>query len=185
MRTEYSEYLAGRGAALRLLRRLMLRPLLKHISGRLLDIGCGIGDVLRLYRDSVGIDADPGCVSVCQEQGLPCVQASADALPFEDDSFDSVILNNVLEHIGQPEAVFSEIRRVLRRGGVLVIELPGRKGYAFDPTHVRHWDRSAVLACLAEHGFAPVRTWFYPVPLEAAGDFLTHNKLRVVAVHAK
>lgn len=185
MQTEYSEYLAGRGAVLRLLRRLMLRPLLKHFSGRVLDIGCGIGDVLRLYPDSIGVDADPGCVSFCRSQGLPCVLASADTLPFGDDSFDGVLLNNVLEHIERPEAVFGEVRRVLKQGGVLVLELPGKKGYAYDPTHVRYWDRAAVSSFLAERNFTSVRTWFYPVPFEAAGDFLTHNKLRVVAVHAK
>jgi SAM-dependent methyltransferase len=181
----YFDYLRKRGRIKRLLRRLFLRPLLRHFSGRILDIGCGIGDVLRLYPDSVGIDADPESVTFCRTEGLSCFQASATDLPFAEDSFEGVLMNNVLEHLEHPEEAFAEIRRVLRKGGRLVLELPGKKGYAYDPTHVRHWDRGAITAFLAERGFTDIRTWFFPVPFEWAGDFLTHNKLRVVAVHSK
>lgn len=185
MQSDYFAYLASRGRLLKLLRRLMLRPLLRHLSGRILDIGCGIGEVLRMCPDSVGIDSDIGCISYCRADGLLCVQATAAALPFAAGSFDGVLLNNVLEHLEHPEEAFNEIRKVLKRGGVLVIELPGKKGYRHDPTHIRYWDCESITDFLAARDFIDIRAWFYPVPFAFAGDFLTHNKLRVVAIHAK
>jgi SAM-dependent methyltransferase len=54
---------------------------------------------------------------------------SIDSLPFPDESFDVVVCDNVLEHLDQPARVFSEVRRVLRPGGVFLGKTPNRYHY--------------------------------------------------------
>jgi SAM-dependent methyltransferase len=56
--------------------------------------------------------------------GMPLVRASAFALPFGDHTFDCVISSEVIEHIPFDEVLFTEMKRVLRPGGMLVIGTP-------------------------------------------------------------
>ena len=156
-------------------------PVMKYFSGRVLDIGSGIGEFLEYYPDSVGIDMDTDCVSFCKAKGLNCLHADVYKLPFDDNSFDGVLLNNVLEHLEKPDDAFSEIKRVLRNGGKLLIELPGRKGFHHDKTHVKFWRKKEITDFIEKWGFKNIRTMFFPLPFEFAGDFLTHNKMRVLA----
>ena len=90
-----------------------------------LDAGCGRTTRLRHYRDRivrlVGVDADEeaGRANPYLDEFVP---ADLDeSLPFEDNSFDLVYANFVVEHLAHPERAFSEWRRVLRPGGTLVL----------------------------------------------------------------
>ena len=57
--------------------------------------------------------------------------------PFSDNSFDEILANHILEHLDDPLAVVMELKRVLKKGGVLKIEVPYYKteGYFSDLTH--------------------------------------------------
>jgi SAM-dependent methyltransferase len=83
---------------------------------RVADIGCGYG-ANKPIVESVGgewIGVEPF------EGGAHTVTASAEDLPFEDNSFDVVIMHAVLEHIPNVAAAFSEVARILKPGGVFV-----------------------------------------------------------------
>ena len=127
MQTDYFKYLKERSPARLLLRKLFLMPVVKYFSGKVLDIGSGIGEFLELYSKAIGIDVDIECVSFCQSKGLNCLHADVYRLPFSDNSFDGVLLNNILEHLEKPEDAFSEIKRTLRNNDRLLIELPEKK----------------------------------------------------------
>jgi SAM-dependent methyltransferase len=90
-----------------------------------LDAGCGRTTRLRDYRDRitrlVGVDSDEaaGRENPFLDEFVP---ADLDhSLPFDDDSFDLVYANFVVEHLEHPERGFAEWRRVLRPGGRLVL----------------------------------------------------------------
>jgi SAM-dependent methyltransferase len=90
-----------------------------------LDAGCGRTTRLRDYRDRivrlVGVDSDE---AAGRENAFLDEFVAADLdvpLPFEDDSFDLVYANFVVEHLQHPERTFAEWRRVLRPGGRLVL----------------------------------------------------------------
>jgi SAM-dependent methyltransferase len=81
-------------------------------------------------------------------------------IPFKDRSFDSVLLDNVLEHIDSPALLFKEIKRVLKPDGILLIGVPGTKGFESDSDHKIFYDEIK-LNTLAEKFKFSVNYLFY------------------------
>jgi SAM-dependent methyltransferase len=91
---------------------------------RILDIGCGEGQVSRLAKRIgaelvVGVDPTWNQVRVAAERGggVHVARAGADGLPFADEQFDVVVACLVFEHIREVDAAIAEVARVLRPGG--------------------------------------------------------------------
>ena len=88
---------------------------------KLLDVGCGEGNYFHLYEDLnidyKGIDID------CPET-KNTIKCGAEKLPFKDKSFDMVVCMDVLEHVEDPFAAISEIHRVLKKKGELIMSVP-------------------------------------------------------------
>jgi ubiquinone/menaquinone biosynthesis C-methylase UbiE len=125
--------------------------------GRTLDWGAGAGQVTRLLLDA-GVDVTAFDYSPDVEDDGPqpfshhpelerYLSSDPVKLPFEDDSFDTVLSCGVLEHVELPEASLGELRRVLLEGGRLyVYKLPNRLSYL---------ERVARRVGLYYHGRAP------------------------------
>lgn len=94
-----------------------------------------------------------------------------DVLPFGDASFDSVILDNVLEHIVNPKALLGEVHRVLRSSGNFVVGVPGTRGYASDDDHKVFYDEAGLIACMTGAGLSTKRVHHTPV----RSNWLDHN----------
>jgi len=133
-----------------------------QLRGTVLDIGCGIGDMLRARRGTVGVDVNPRLVEYCRSQGLDARLMTAGHLPFESRAFQSIILDNVLEHIPDPEQLLMEAHRVLCRGGRIVVGVPGSRGYALDSDHKQFYSESQLHARMLRAGFAMMRTLYSP-----------------------
>jgi SAM-dependent methyltransferase len=107
----------------------------------ILDAGCGLGLYVQRFRDFSadvhGIDVDPARVAKASKT-LPNIrQASAEELPYPDDTFDLVFSHEVLEHVPDDRRAVAEACRVLKPGGHLVIFCPNR-WYPFE-THGCYW----------------------------------------------
>ncbi|WP_438358033.1 class I SAM-dependent methyltransferase [Brevibacillus dissolubilis] len=102
-----------------------------------LDIGCGGGGktcYYATYKPSkiVGIDIVPHYAdeanAFAKEKGLDdiahFVTGDSAAMPFEDESFDTIIMNDAMEHVGEPEKTLEECFRVLKKGGHIYINFP-------------------------------------------------------------
>lgn len=90
------------------------------LSGaRCLEIGCGRGLLQDIVEDYTGIDLSETVRSYLHKPFHAC---SAELLPFDDASFDALWTITVLEHVPNPEAALSEIRRVLRPGGLAFLK---------------------------------------------------------------
>lgn len=151
---EYFEYLRGRSRLGWLYRRYWLYPrLCRYLDGKTLDVGCGIGDFLNHRTETVGVDINAASVEWCRRRGLDAHQMSPNVLPFQDGSFDSAILDNVLEHLAYPSELLSEIGRVLRPHSSLVVGVPGRRGYATDADHKIFYDEATLVSTLGTGGF--------------------------------
>ena len=89
-----------------------------------LDIGCGSGRIIQDLPDAVGLDILRPKLRWLKPRHRLLVQASCDRLPFRTGSFASVINSEVIEHIPDSPDIWSEMWRVLRPGGILVLGTP-------------------------------------------------------------
>ncbi len=118
----------------RYLRRLLE---LSNPNQRWLDLGCGSRIVPQWIPEAqtiqaqldvragrlIGIDCDHA--SLARNHATPrCIQGQVGQLPFQDNSFDLVTANMVVEHLEQPELVLQEIHRVLKPSGVFLFQTP-------------------------------------------------------------
>ena len=150
----YFEYLKGRSRAASIYRRWFLYPrLCRHLRGDAVDIGCGVGDMLAFRPRTVGADINPRTVEYCRRRGLKAVLMEPDSLPFDRHSFDSAILDNVLEHIVDPRRLLEDTHRVLKPDGVVLVGVPGERGYAWDSDHKVYYDEPALVRTMQKHGF--------------------------------
>jgi len=98
--------------------------LLGPASGRCLDLGCGTGLALPLLEaagwETIGVEVSEPQLARARRRGATVLQADAHALPFDDGSYDAVV--SILTHTDFDDlrAVFAEVARVLRPGGVFV-----------------------------------------------------------------
>ncbi|MDP1586553.1 MAG: class I SAM-dependent methyltransferase [Prosthecobacter sp.] len=139
----------------------------------LLDAGCGTGGMLAFLQekcpnlDTVGIDASELAVRHCHVRGLRQVrQGSVHALPFAADAFDVVLSLDVLYHSGvEEEQALAEMCRVLRPGGLLVLNLPAfaclRGSHDVAVCGVRRYTASHVRRMLNRHSLTDMRTNYW------------------------
>lgn len=88
-----------------------------------LELGSGHGALMTALVDAgaraVGVDIDSHRVTFAQSQGLAAVEARAEDLPFEPQSFDAIVCDEVIEHLADLRRALGEAFRVLRPGGYL------------------------------------------------------------------
>ncbi|WP_420338012.1 class I SAM-dependent methyltransferase [Roseibium sp.] len=96
------------------------------VAGRsILEFGCGDGAFLQRVRGEattcIGVELQRDYVSALNEDGIECC-SSLDSL--EGSKYDTVVSFHVLEHLPDPMSVLLELKRVLKPGGILVVEVP-------------------------------------------------------------
>jgi SAM-dependent methyltransferase len=143
---------------------------------QVLDVGCRTGALTQYYaggNDVVGVDVDRDALERARERlGIVTLWADAEeGLPFDDASFDVVVMGELLEHLADPAAAVENVRRVLRPGGAFVGSVPnafrlksrlayarGRYPVDWDPTHLQLFTPEALRRLL--EGFAAVEIRF-------------------------
>jgi dolichol-phosphate mannosyltransferase len=140
---------------------------------RVLDIGCGSSVIIQSLNNAVGMDVSMGKLRFLRGRGIELVRGSAFALPFGDGVFDCVISSQVIEHIPYDELLFSDMDRVLRPGGLLIIGTPdyATLGWqiieplygallpgGYRDEHITHYTRESLLGILSNHGFTHEET---------------------------
>jgi SAM-dependent methyltransferase len=144
-------------------------PIFKRVIGRgrkVLDLGCRSGALTRHFLDGnevVGVDVDEAALVKAEERGItPVVANVEEPLPFPDETFDTVVAGELLEHLGFPETLVSEVHRVLEPGGNFVGSVPNAfnvqrrlrfllgKPPEKDPTHLRMFSAEQIRELLAD-----------------------------------
>jgi SAM-dependent methyltransferase len=130
--------------------------LLPHLTGEVLDVGCGRKPYEALVPASryVGIDIDS---PITRELGAADYFYDGRTLPFPAASFDGVLCSQVLEHVFTPESFLQEIRRVLRPGGRLVLTVPFAWDEHEQPHDFARYSSFGLRALLERNGFEVMR----------------------------
>jgi SAM-dependent methyltransferase len=120
-----------------------VRAVLPYVRGRLLDVGCGFNNLVRVYMNGVGVDVHPW-------PGADVIVTDTAALQWEPQSFDTVTIIAALNHIPNRAAVLNECRRVLRPGGRIVITMLTPR-----TSRIWHWLRAPWDADQRQRGMRP------------------------------
>lgn len=104
-------------------------------NGNYLDVGCGMG-YFPLVMKYLGMNphgVEPGAIdqTLAQKYNLNIFQGTLEEARYEDDYFDVITLNHVLEHVYKPSEMMDELHRILKPGGYLVIGVPVSDSAAF------------------------------------------------------
>ena len=155
-----------------------------HYQGKsfsqVLDIGCGVGSLGEALKplniDYYGLEGSDKGIATAKEKGLNCQKFLLETnhpLPFKDNSFSFVSMNQVIEHIDKEVGQYyiKEIIRVLEPGGVAIINSPSRysKIWRTDPHHIYCWRPKELLKEVQKHQEvklaklerAPLEPWMF------------------------
>ncbi len=145
---------------------------LAGVRGKVLDAGCGTGGflaALALARPDLaltGCEFDPYAAALARRKGSAVAVGSVHGLPFEDGKFDAVVSADVLCHAGvEAKPALAEMRRVLRPGGVLVVNMPAYQWLFSEHDrrvhNVLRVSAGEMAAMLGEAGFAQPRVKYW------------------------
>lgn len=151
-----------------------------HRRGRLLEVGCGRGEMLWAAREAgwefEGIDPSPAHLAWARANlGVEARLGTLEQIRFPEDHFDAVIMSGVIEHLYEPFSTLREVLRVLKPGGVFYLDAPNEDGLymrvgnlymrmlgrdwvvnlapTFAPYHVQGFNPSSIQRLLQRVGF--------------------------------
>ncbi len=160
-----------------------IRPHIKK-SFKILDVGCANGGFLNyLHKQGLhhlyGIDPTVKFVKNAKlKMGYNIKNGSADLIPFKDNTFDAIVIDNVIEHLVNPGKALREIKRVLTPGGMLYIGAPNAANYrkaSFEflwflfKEHIQHFDIRHIELLAAHEGFNLLNYREFNLPTTSSG----------------
>jgi 2-polyprenyl-3-methyl-5-hydroxy-6-metoxy-1,4-benzoquinol methylase len=164
----------------------MVARIQRHVpSGRLLDVGAGVGAFLSVSSrhgySARGVEVSEWASGYARrEKGLDVVTGTLEDARFGDAHFDVVVLNHVIEHVPDPRALLGEVRRILGPEGLIVLGTPNAESLmarlirarwaSYRPgEHIWHFTPSTLRRLVESEGFRvveceakennPVRSW--------------------------
>jgi SAM-dependent methyltransferase len=140
----------------------------ERISGRVLDLGCGVGyggqillSTNGAIEEVVGVDISTDALEFAirtyASKYLHFIQGDACRLPFSDYSFDTVVCFEAIEHVKEPVSLFKEVKRILRPGGTFLVSTPNRyltspfMPSPLNPHHKREWYPNQFFNLVQQH----------------------------------
>ncbi len=127
--------------------------------GRLLDIGCGVGDFLHFAEQNgwqcTGAEPSDDASSIAKKRIKAVILLPKDLEELPDESFDVITMWHVLEHVSDLQWQVNQLNRLLKKGGRLVVALPNFRSYdaqyykdkwaAYDvPRHLNHFSQDSI-----------------------------------------
>ena len=177
---DYSKYLKGISFKAKIYRKFFYFPkLYKLMKGKKLEIGCGIGSFLENYNDVLGIDINQDLIEFCNKMNLNAFVMEEDIIPYPDKSFDSILMDNVLEHIKDPLPLLMEVKRVSSNESNVIVSVPGIKGFTWDKDHKTFYDEKSLTMLFEKIGFQTTKIFYTPLK----NKFLNQN-MRQYCLHA-
>lgn len=171
----YANYFEGMNVNKRTFHERIKRINKKILArGRMLDVGCALGDSLieakRLgWKNLYGVEMSEYASKKAGLRGLNIKEGTLDGAKFPDNYFDIVTLQDVIEHIKDPKEEVREIYRILKPGGFVFIVSPdvdglwakllGKAWYHYKPReHIMYFSQKTLKTVLENAGFMNIET---------------------------
>jgi SAM-dependent methyltransferase len=150
------------------------RDLYAAPPGRLLDVGCGQGELAAEFIargwTAAGIEPSAAAARAASRAGVEMHVGTLSDAPFAPGSFDAVTFNHSLEHVPDPLGDLRAAARLVRPGGIVAVSVPnfggwerrvfGTRWFQLDlPRHLNHFDRRSLPALAERAGLTVRRTW--------------------------
>ena len=156
-------------------------------TGRVLDVGCGIGRCLDFVRPrGLGVDPNETAIAVCRTNGHQAFTPHEFAEAFDPSrsavQFDTLLCSHVLEHLDEPTgvALLRTYLPYLRGGGRIILITPQERGQRSDSTHVRFMDAAALTQLADKAGLQIQRISSFPFP-RFFGRWFIYNETITIA----
>ena len=173
---------------------LLEKALTQKAQGRrlkILNIGAGVGDDLEMFHkfgDIYALDLDQKTLDLVPEHLVKeKICADACAIPYQDCFFDAVVAFDIFEHIPDDKKAVAEVRRVLKKDGVLVFTVPAIPWLfgAHDRMlgHERRYNKLRVTRLFREFKQEKLGSWFFALFFPAAIQRILTKKSQKYDLH--
>lgn len=147
-----------------------------------LDYGCGQGWLLDVARENgwktYGTEYSAVAVDKCRKKGITMHQGELNPANYEPESFDVIIMSEVIEHINNPEEELIKMFSLLRKGGLLYITTPNfncyLRYYLKEKYHIIEYPEHLSYYTMKTLNRVLVNTGFKKVKMETTGVSITH-----------
>ena len=153
-----------------LLRKIRMKLILKYKASKnkILDIGCGRGEILKFFKskgwDVVGLQLSKPLADSLNQKGIYTLNCPLEETNFRKGEFDVITMFHVLEHLKNPDNSIEYYKEILKKGGLFIIEVPnieswscsfGKQGWLnYDiPNHIVNFGNSQLHELMSNKGF--------------------------------
>ncbi len=168
-------------------------------SGSVLEVGSSTGLLLSLLKRNgwrvQGIEPSKTAIQAALLRGVPTLNTTFEEAKIEPQSFDAVIFNHVFEHIPDPLGTLQKARRILKKVGLILIDVPNfgslsakvygvNWGYTAPKEHLWHFTKDSLFLLLKKEDFTPIYwearsgVWDYGNPIAEIWQSLSSKKKR-------
>ena len=141
-------------------------------TNRLLDIGCGAGNLMLAARkngwEAYGLDVSENAVNHVRSLGFDVYQGELQTAQLPSQHFDVITAAEILEHLSEPRALVEEVARLLRPGGLFWTTTPHARGLSarvlglkwrciWPPEHLQLFSAGGLKSLLKDVGFRDIR----------------------------
>lgn len=162
-------------------------------NGKYLDVGCSFGIYMKAAKDIgyevSGVEIADNAARYARDQfDLDVFIGTLEKAKYKENTFDVVTIYDVLEHIPDINIFLNEINRILKPGGVLVIQCPNIESLAFAilkqkwnwllvPNHLWHFSKRSFIRILDDTGFSIVKITTWDDVYDFASNWVTKMRL--------
>ncbi len=171
---KYSKFYLDNEQMFRMFAKSMLDAIKEYkCSGSFLDIGCAVGYVLDEagelgFDNTNGIELNLDAAAIAKSKGHNVYTQPIEKLNLQNEKFDLIIFNHVLEHVLDMRLILSEIKKVLKKDGIIYCGMPNynsimqkllkKNWYGWGmPDHIWHFDKLTFPSVMENNGFTSIK----------------------------